>query len=234
MEKTQNKSKNTKMIAIIAIVVVVAIVIIGGIAFFANDYLQRAKIGEEMEKVNTSGTVDTEIKTSGKYAEVEKALKDYIVEYQNIAKEIAEQYQNGKFTTILSADNYDKDGPEFVESKKLISDAKAKGEEVKTKLAEMVTEEFKENRATECGLTGKYKELFKDSIQLEDELKEVNETIDNVNSYLDTVDEIFDLLKENKDKWQVKDDKIEFNSLSVMTKYNSLVTKVNTAAAKLQ
>lgn len=229
----KKKSKNTKIIVIIAIIVVVAVVI-GGITFFANDYIQRAKIGEEMEKINTSGTVDTEIKTNGKYADVEKALKDYIVEYQNAAKEVADQYQNEKFTTILSADNYKNDGPEFVESKQLINDAKAKGEEVKAKLAEMVTDEYKEKRATDCGLTGKYKELFKESIKLEDELTEVNETIDNVNNYLDTIDSIFDLLKENESKWQVKSDKIEFTDLSTMTKYNSLVIKVNTAAAKLQ
>lgn len=230
----KKKSKNTKIIVIIAIVVAVVAVVIGGIAFFANDYAQRAKIGEEMEKINTSGTVDTEIKTNGKYADVEKALKDYIVEYQNAAKEVADQYQNEKFTTILSADNYKNDGPEFVESKKLINDVKTKGEEVKAKLAEMVTDEYKEKRATDCGLTGKYKELFKESIKLEDELTEVNETIDNVNNYLDTIDSIFDLLKENESKWQVKSDKIEFTDLSTMTKYNSLVIKVNTAAAKLQ
>jgi len=232
MEEKQKKSNVAKIIAIVAIVLVVAVVALGGL--FVNDFMQRAKIGEEMEKVNTSGNVDKEIKTSGKYAEVEKALKDYIVEYQDTAKAVANQYKNEKFATILTADNYKKDGPNFTESKKLISDVKKQGEEVKTKLAEMVSEEYKEKRATDCGLTGKYKDLFKDSIKLDSELKDVNKTIDNVNNYLDKVDAIFDILKANKNKWQIRNGKVEFTDISVMTKYNGAVTLVNIAARNLK
>lgn len=230
----EKKSKNKKVIVIVAIVIAI-IAVVGVVGFiFVNDFAQRAIIGSEMEKINTSGEIDEEIKSSGKYADVEKALKDYVVEYQGIAVSIAKQYENEKLTNILSADNYKNDGPEFTESKKLIEDVKKQGEEAKTKLAEMVTDEYKDKRADEVGLTGKYKDLFKTSIQLESELSDVNKTIDNVNNYLSKIDDVFNFLKENKSNWEVKNNRVEFKSMSQVTKYNSLITMVNTAAARLK
>lgn len=229
----EKKPKNKKIIIIAAVVVIiVAIVAVAGT--FVNDYAQRVIIGQEIEKVNKTGEVDKEIKSTGKYADVEKVLKDYITDYQNIAKEIANEFQNEKFATILAASNYKEDGPEFVNSKKLINDVKQKGEETKTKLAEMVTTEYKEKRADENGLTGKYKQLFIDSIKLEQELETVNATIDNVNNYLAKVDDVFNFLKENKGNWEVKNNVVQFNSTSLLTKYNSLGTMVNIAAQKLK
>lgn len=230
----EKKSKNKKVIVIVAIVVAV-IAVIGVVGFiFVNDFAQRAIIGSEMEKINTSGEINKEIKSSGKYADVEKALKDYIVEYQDVATSISKQYENEKLTTILSADNYKNDGPEFTESKKLIEDVKKQGEDAKTKLAEMVTDVYKDKRADEVGLTGKYKDLFKSSIQFESELDDVNKTIDNVNNYLSKIDDVFNFLKENKSNWEVKNNRVEFKSMSQVTKYNSLLTMVNTAAARLK
>ena len=55
----------------------------------------------------------------------------------------------------------------------------------------MVTDEYKDKRADEAGLSGKYKDLFKSSIQLEGELTDVNKTIDNVNNYLSKIDDVY-------------------------------------------
>lgn len=230
----ENKPKNKKVIVIIAIIGVLVLVAVGGIALVVNETAQRALIGAEMESINSTGEIDSTIKSTGKYAEVEKALKDYLTEYKGIAVDVANAYQNEKFTTILSADNYKEDGPNFEASKKLISDVKEKGENAKTKLAEMSKEEYKDKRAEESGLTGKYKELFKSSIQLESDAKTVETTVNNVNNYLDKINEVFDFLKETEGKWQVANNQVQFRDMSNVTKYNSLLTSVNAAAAKLK
>ena len=222
MEEKQAKNKKV-VIVIVAIVVVLAVAILVGIGAVISDVAQKQILSQEIENINQTSTVDTEIKTSGKYAEVEKVLKDYV-----------NQYQNEKFTTILSADNYKNDGPDFVESKKLIADTRAKGEEVKTRLAEMVSNEYKQKRADDNGLTGKYKDLFVDSIQFEQELKQVDSTIDSVNNYLAKIEDVFNYLTENKNSWKVNGGKVEFNEMSQVTKYNSLLTLVNIAAQKLK
>lgn len=233
MEEKQSKNK-TVVIIVVAIVIVLAVAILVGIGTVINDVAQKQILSEEIEKINQTSKVDTEIKTSGKYAEVEKVLKDYVLEYQSVAEEMKAQYQNEKFTTILSADNYKNDGPDFVESKKLIADTRAKGEEVKTKLTEMGSTEYKQKRADDNGLTGKYKDLFVDSIQFEQEIKEVSSTIDSVDNYLSKIEDVFNYLTENKDSWKVNGGKVEFNQMSQVTKYNSLLTLVNIASQKLK
>lgn len=229
----EKKSKNKKVIIIIAIVGVLILAAIGGIVLVVNEVAQEAIVRTEMDSINSTGEINSEIKTKGKYAEVEKELKEYLTEYKNVALDIAKEYQNEQFTTILSADNYKNDGPNFETSKKLISDVKEKGENAKAKLTEMVSEDYKEKRATDSGLTGKYKDLFKSCLQLEGDVKEVEETIQNVNNYLDKINEVFDFLKETEGKWQISEDKIQFKDMSSLTKYNSLLTSVNIAAGKL-
>lgn len=227
------EKKSNKKIIVIAIIVVIVLAIAVGVYFVADDYRQKTIVASEMDSINSTGEINTEIKSKGKYAEVEKALKDYLSEYKQAAVDIAEQYKNEQFATILSAENFKNDGPNFESSKKLINDVKAKGEETKTKLAEMVTEEYKEKRATDSGLTGKYKDLFKDSIKLENDSDTVDKTINSVNNYLDKVEEVFNFLKECEGKWQVNGDKVEFRDMSNLTKYNSLITSVNIAAKSL-
>lgn len=230
----EKKSKNKIVIIVVAVVVLVLLVIFGVVGMFVNDYMQKVVISSELEKINQTKQVDQEIKAKGKYADVEKAIKDYVIEYQEVGKEIQNEYQNEKFTTILSANNLQNDGPEFTETRKLISDVKAKGEETKTKLAEMVSEEYKEKRATESGLTGKYKDLFKQDIQLEGELETVNTTIDNVNNYLSKIEDIFNFLTENKGNWEVKNNQVQFTQMTLVTKYNSLLSLANIAAQKIK
>ena len=81
----EKKSKNKKVIVIVAIVVAV-IAVIGVIGFmFVNDFAQRAIIGAEMEKINTSGKIDNNEQKENNIVDVEKALKDYVVEYLGVA-----------------------------------------------------------------------------------------------------------------------------------------------------
>lgn len=231
----EKKSNSKKIIIIVAIIVAVVVIAIAVVASsFIGEVAGQQAINSEIDKINQTGEVDKEIKAKGKYGDVEKALKDYVLEYQAVGKEIEEQYQNEKFATILTADNLKNDGPEFVESKKLVADTRAKGEEVKTKLAEMVSNEYKEKRATDNGLDGKYKDLFVESIKFEEEQKQVNASIDSVNNYLEKLDDIFNFLNENKDKWEIKNDKVEFNQMTLVTKYNSLVNLASMAAQKIK
>ncbi len=107
MEEKNSKSK--KSIIIIAIAVVIIIAVVAVVGSFINENVQKQLISKEIDKINNTSEVDTDIKSKGKYADVEKVLKDYVLEYQSVANEIKDQYQNEKFTTILSADNYKND-----------------------------------------------------------------------------------------------------------------------------
>lgn len=150
------KLKNKIFLIILLLLVIASIVIFIVLKNISmNDISQRTVVVSEIEKINNYGIVDSEIKSTGKYAEVEKALKDYILETQKFTTDISNEYKNEKIAIILSADNYKKDGPDFVESKQLLASIQSKGEETKAKLLEMNTEEYKEKRANDLRLDRK-------------------------------------------------------------------------------
>ena len=74
--------KNNKIVKFIIIALVIIIIIVGGYLFI-DDRNQISKINEEIDKINSTAQIDQEIKTTGKYAEVEKGVKEYLTEYQN-------------------------------------------------------------------------------------------------------------------------------------------------------
>lgn len=223
----ENKPRNGKR-SLISIVLSIVILIIGGIYAYRN--YQVSLLNEEINTINTSGKVNSEIKSSGKYGEVEKALKDYVREYQAVAKKASDTVNNGELLNILSIDNIKKDGPEFVESKKLLVALREQCDEVKTKLPEMITNEYKEKKATESGLSGKYKDLFISNIQLDGELQTVNKSIDKINNYFGKIEEVLNFLTEHKDSWNTSDTNVQFTNMSLVTQYNSLISSLNIAA----
>ena len=110
---------------IILIVVILLLIAGGTIAYlYMTDMKQEEILIQEVNKISeldlSSDDVDMDIKTKGDYAIVEKAIKDYINEYSNITKATINIMNDEKIEDILSIENYKKDGPDFVETKKYV------------------------------------------------------------------------------------------------------------------
>lgn len=229
----------------IIIGVIVLVAIAGGVGYlFFNDTMQKAKIVEtfsELEKITASGEFDMDainentsnIVSSGKYANVERAAKNYAHDLFSTAFELKALLEDEKMAQLLTASNYSEDGPEFVESKKYVSETKQTLEEGKEKLVGFL-EESKINSYIEAETDDAYcKELYRqllaDDIEMsETEKKQFEDSIDNVVDMLDIVDEVFDFLIENNGKWEVEGEQVLFNSNSLVIKYNSFLTKLRT------
>ena len=67
MEEKNSKSK--KSIIIIAIAVIVVIAIVAVVGSFVNENIQKQLISKEIDKINKTSEVDTDIKSKGKYAD---------------------------------------------------------------------------------------------------------------------------------------------------------------------
>ena len=114
--------KGTIIGIIIGVLVLVAIA--GGIGYFViNDSMQKNKIMKtfaEIEELTKSGDFKMEelnektsnIVSSGKYAKVEKAAKNYASDLFGKAFEIRELLQDEKLSQLLTASNYTADLPE--------------------------------------------------------------------------------------------------------------------------
>lgn len=232
--------KNVKII-IIAGVIILAIALVGGY-FFINDMKQKEKLVDELsqiEEMTKSGEFDMEklnektsnIVTTGKYAKVEKAAKNYASDVFNKANEIKTVLEDEKMAQLLTASNYKTDGPEFVETKKYLSETKEKLQNFKTEMFGYLEEgkisSYIEAETTDSYSIELYKDLLKEDIEMpESERKEMEQAIDKVASMLDIAEEIINFLVENKGQWQVQGEQIVFNSNSLVQKYNGFLTKL--------
>lgn len=228
-------------IAIIVGVIILIIALAGGY-LFVNDITQKKKIVEEftqIEELTKGGNFDMEkldektnnIATKGKYATVEKAAKEYASDLFHTAYEIRDLLQDEKMAQLLTADNYEKDGPEFVETKQYLSDTKKKLEDGKTKMLSFFEEDkinsYIESKQADSYGTNLYKELLSQDIKMsETEKKELEKSIDKVISMLNTEEEVITFLISNKDKWKVQGGQIVFNTNDLVITYNGFVNKL--------
>lgn len=232
--------KNAK-IGILVSVILLVIIVVGGYFFF-NDTMQKSKMIAEFEQMkemtesedfnlDTLKEKTSTIVTNGKYATVEKAAKNYASDVFTTAFEIRTLLQDEKMAQLLTASNYTEDGPEFVESKKYLSETKQKLEEGKTQMLSYFEESkinsYIEAETTDGNCTDLYKELLSQDVKMSDnEKKEIETSIDKVVSMLGIEEEAINFLIENKGKWQVEGDKVLFNSNSLVITYNAFLTRL--------
>lgn len=223
--------------------IVLVVLIAGAVGyFFFNDVAQKAKIVEEFKQISeltSSGNIDIEkinektsnIVATGKYAMVERAAKNYAHDLFNTASELKTMLEDKKMAELLTANNYEEDGPEFVETKKYLSETKQKLEEGKTQmlgyLEESKINSYIEAETTDSYCTELYRQLLSEDIKIpESEKKQLETSIDKVISMLGIEEEVINFLIENKNSWQVQGEQIMFNSNSLVVKYNSFLTKL--------
>lgn len=228
-------------IGIIIGIIVVAVLLLGGYLVL-NDIIQKAKIVEEFSKIEelTSkedfvmeelNQITNRTVASGRYASVEKAGKKYAIDLFNTAYGVKLFLQDEKMAQILTASNYQEDGPEFVESQEYLSETKQNLEEGKAKMLAYV-EESKINSYIEAETSDKYcielyRQLLSEDINMSDsEKKELETSVDKVIQMLDIEKEVLDFLIANKGKWQVEGEQVAFDSNSLVEEYNAFLTKL--------
>jgi len=232
--------KNVKIIIIVG-VIILAVALAGGY-FFINDIKQKEKLVDELsqiEEITSSEDLEMEklnektsnIVTTGKYAKVEKAAKNYASDVFNTANEIKTLLEDEKMAQVLTASNYKADGPEFVETKKYLSETKERLENLKTEMLNYLEEgkinSYIEAETKDTYCTSLYKDLLKEDIEMpEEDRKELEQSIDKVVSMLNLAEEIINFLVENKGEWEVEGEQIVFNSNSLVQQYNGFLAKL--------
>lgn len=110
---------------------IILCLIFWGIIFVVRDLRQEKTLRDEIASIQElagSEQMDAvneklgHIVTTGDYAKVEKAVKNYMADNFNNAITIAEVLSDEVLTSALTAENYTSDGPDFVKTKLLLSD----------------------------------------------------------------------------------------------------------------
>lgn len=227
---------------IIIIGTVLAAIVVGIIAFFeVSAMIQEGKLKVEMKEIDDLANekdidfdelnkrLDQRV-ASGSYKEVEDAYKTYLKDALASILEIVDIVEDERLTTILSADNYKSDGPNFVKTKEYIVTTKERVEVAKAEYNEFLTEEKMMSYIDKKELGNRYVNFYKDyvigdlsDLEKEDSLvTSLNELIE----LLDISEEIVDFLKANSSSWYIEGGNIYFTSDSALSKYNDLITKL--------
>ena len=224
------------------IIGIVVLVIIGIIAYYVITDLQQEEkfITEITEIVESSNSQDLDIealrerlnttKTRGDYAVLERAAKQYFLDVLDNNTELQEVLSSSNWANILQAENYAVDGPDFINTKKYISETKIKLEEGKDKYIEFLTEEKMMSYIADKNLDSYYTDLYKQYFVGEEDNSQdialMEQSINSIIAFLDNADEVIDFLIENKGKWNINGDRILFDNEDLTNEYADLLTKV--------
>lgn len=227
---------------ILIIVIAIAIILLGIFVYFiASDIMQENKLITELDQIadltNAENINVEEIEerlnrtiTQGEYAIVETSFKNYLKDtFENVIQ-ITDTLENPKITELLTVENYKKDGKDFIETKKYITETIKTLENCQTRYQEFFTEEkamsYIENKGLDSYYIDFYRQELIGDINAGNDEKTVIDSIDEVISILEVSKDVINLLSENADSWQIEGESIVFNNQNVSNKYDKLVDKL--------
>ena len=229
-----------KLLIILISIIVILLAIFA--YFVASDIIQENKLKAELNEISeltNSENINAEkieeklerIVTSGDYAIVESAVKNYLKDNFKTAMQITDTLQDPKITEILTVTNYKEDGKDFIETKKYINETIKTLENSQSKYQEFFTEEkalsYIENKGLDTYYIDFYKQDLIGDISNVNEIKVVTDSIDELIVILQTCNDIINLLAENPNSWQIQGENIVFNNEAISNKYNKLIEKLS-------
>lgn len=227
--------KKKRLITIGVLILLIAILIA---IFVVKDFRQEKNLRDEIASIQElagSEQMDAvneklgHIVTTGDYAKVEKAVKNYMADNFNNAITIAEVLSDEVLTSALTAENYTSDGPDFVKTKLLLSDlqkrlTKAKEEQKRLSTNETVMSYLKDKE--DSYYVDLYKEIIGEEESVSEDAIEMEQSIDEVLDMVAVEQSVIDFLSENKGQWTVQDGIIAFSDEALNVQYNQLLLEL--------
>ena len=218
---------------------IIILIVVGLLAYVViDDMQQESKLKEELVAINDLASAETidmdkinenldRTVTKGDYAVLEKAYKQYLRDSFDNSLEIASLLNDERIVTILTAENYIEDGPEFTETKAYIAETKQSLEDCKNKYYEFFTDEKAMSYVNDKNLDIYYIDFYKNEIAFDLEEagkdKTVETAINDIIAILDGSEKVIDFLITNSNNWQIVDSNIVFNSDELSQQYDELI-----------
>ncbi len=225
-----------KILIIIGVLILLVAILIA--VFVVKDFRQEKTLRDEIASIQElagSEQMDAvneklgHIVTTGDYAKVEKAVKNYMADNFNNAITIAEVLSDEVLTSALTAENYASDGPDFVKTKLLLSDlqkrlTKAKEEQKRLSTNETVMSYLKDKE--DSYYVDLYKEIIGEEESASEDAIEIEQSIDEVLDMVAVEQSVIDFLSENKGQWTVQDGIVAFSDEALNVQYNQLLLEL--------
>ena len=229
--------------AIIGVIIAIVVVAIVGIGILVvNDFKQEDILRQEMlefENLTRAENIDLdqidqrirELKTTGDYGVLEKAMKDYLADVVNASVSIANVLNDERIVNALTPENYAEDGPEFTQTKQFLEQAKSDMEQYKTEVLTLLTNEgamsYIENKNLDQYYIDLYKEIaLSEDTAIEESNAELESSLDEAMKILDVETQVINFLSENKDGWEMQGENIVFSSEELQNQYNEYISQI--------
>lgn len=231
------ENKKTKIAIVIVIILIIALIVVSYFCYNTQTK-QLSLLTQEANNILEANldeySIEFDIKTEKDYAEVEKAIKEYILKLQNIYVEMEEMVLGINPNSIFSASNMPDEKLDEIDN--IINEYKEKSQNIIVEYQELVKEEkIIENINNKNIKVRKdyYIDLYNE-VMLSDAMKkqytDLEEDIKNqkgrLYEKLNKIQKIKLFLEENEQSWTIKEDKIQFNNLNRMTEYYSLLNQI--------
>lgn len=237
--------KKTKMIIAVIVLLVAAAAIGGGIYGFTqhNNTKQHNAVVDEIDLINAatnteklsdidrdelSELLDRRVAT-GKYGQVEDAIKRYISDLYNGIFDTVDKAGNDALYSMLTAENIKSDGPEFEKSKELLESTIAQLNAGVENYIDLIGSDTVESYFSKTGLDGDYKKLYNTAllydVPTDEESNRYIASLNTIISQLEATADVLDFLTANKDNWKMKNDTLVFKTQALYDEYNALCEK---------
>ncbi len=231
--------KRTKILIIVGVII---LIIIAGILYLvALDEKQNELLTEELAKIEEyaqTGNMDNEelqnilnrTVTTGNYSKIEKACKQYLTDILAQQEKIKQILEDEKLTKILSAENYQVDGPEFVSTKEYITTTRTNLNKYTEELTQLISEEkilsYAENQGMDSTDIEIYRQELTGQINEEESKNELKSSVNEITKILDIAEKVIDFLIQNKTHWVVEEENIIFDNQQLSDKYNTFISEL--------
>ena len=221
---------------VLAIVIVLAIIVGLLIYFVSRDLSVERELKEEIKNYHNSLVENKEIDkenivTTGDYAIVEKALKEYLSDCNTHYNDLNNVVNDQQINNNLTVQNIEADGPNFTATKQYfidISDRLSNAEEVYLNDFEDKTiMSYIEDET----VSDYYKDFYYDLATNEDvmisEKNDFDSSIDKLNNILNKQEEMIDFLITNQLNWRIMNGALVFFDNNLATTYNTYTEELN-------
>jgi len=210
------------------------------VAFFTiRDAVMFNNLQKEVSALNkldvTKDRYNRKLVTKGNYAIVESAIKEYLDNYAKLLQDTLSVVNDKKLVSILSYENYEKDGPDFVKSFEYLKQSKESfNSNIDILLSDLEEDNIK-NYINDKTDDGYFINLYRDLMFNDDMIDSFSETKNllthskaQMNNIYDTSIEVLNLLVNNKENWKLEDGEIKFLEEDIYNQYITLISKLKT------
>ncbi|MBR1936860.1 MAG: hypothetical protein IJ842_04115 [Bacilli bacterium] len=231
------KKKNKKNKKHLYTVIVVILFIIIGLLVIGNGIMLstlKSEVKDVKEKNIITDKYDKNSYLLFGYGTILKTIKEYYYDNASLIQEIIDIRNDPFLSKVLSYDNYSSDGTDFNKTISFLTEKKKKCDENFLALTERYSNEYIENLLSKKVKKTYYKDLYKELMLKDSDLKEYEDTRNYINGLKTEIDNIFDVstkvinfLIENKESWELQEGQIKFKSRELFNTYNEMISLIN-------